>query len=97
MIVGEGHVEDVRDSAGTNNIVVVEEMTAFCVRVDGHVLLYAGQGTAARDCTQEVAELGRVKGITKCKEVGEKRDLFWGEVIERGKVASLVDLQQGYK
>ena len=72
----EGHVEDVGEATGTNNVIVIEEMTAFGVGIDGHVLLDARERTATSDSTQEAAELRRVEGITEGKEVWEKGYLF---------------------
>jgi len=72
----EGHVEDVGEATGTNNVIVIEEMAAFRVGIDGHVLLDARERTATSDCTQEAAKLRRVEGIAEGKEVWEKGYLF---------------------
>jgi len=68
----EGHVEDVGEATGANDVVVIEEMAAFGVGIDGHVLLDARERTTAGDCTQEAAKLRRVEGISEGKEVWEK-------------------------
>jgi len=55
----EGHVEDVGEATGTNNVIVIEEMAAFRVGIDGHVLLDARERTAtsvhARSCETEAS------------------------------------------
>ena len=92
LVMREGHVKDVRDAAGADDVVVVEEVTAFGVCVHGHVLLRARERTAACHGPHEGAELGRVERVAEGEEVGEERDLVFGEVVERGEVTSLVDL-----
>ena len=67
-------------------------MAAFGVGINGHVLLDAGERTTSGDCLQETTELGRVEGIAEGKEVWKEGDLFRVEVVERRKVACLVDL-----
>lgn len=86
------HVEDVGDATGADDVVVVEEVAALLVGVDGHVLLYAGEGTAASDGAEEGAEGGGVQRVAEFEEVGEEGELFLGEVVERGEVAGLVHL-----
>ena len=69
LVVRQGHVEDVRDAARADHVVVVEQVAALAVRVDRHVLLHAREWAAARDGAQEVAELGRVERIAELDEV----------------------------
>ena len=93
-VVWQGHVEDVRDAARADHVVVVEQVAAFAVGVDGHVLLHAREGAAARDGAQEIAEPGRVERIAEAYEVREERDLLFGEIRKRGQIARLVDLNK---
>ena len=93
-VVRQRHVEDVRDAARADHVVVVEQVAALAVRVDGHVLLHARERAAARHGAQELAELGRVECIAEPNEVREERDLLFGEIRQRCKIACLVDLKQ---
>jgi len=88
----ERHVEDVGEATSANDIVVIEEMAAFGVGIDRHVLLEPRERTAAGDCTQEAAELGRVEGIAKGEEVREEDYLVWRKEVEGREVACLIDL-----
>lgn len=92
----ERHVEDVGDSTGADDVVVVEEVTAFLVGVDRHVLFYAGEGTAAGDGAEEGTECGGVECIAEFEEVGEEGDLFFREVVQRGEIACLVYLPHSH-
>ena len=56
----KGEVKDVRDASGTDNVVVVEKMTTFSVRVDGHVLFRAREWTTPGDCTKKCTKSGRI-------------------------------------
>jgi hypothetical protein len=51
LVVREGHVKDVRDASGADDVVVVEQVAAFAVCVDRHVLFHAREWAAARDGT----------------------------------------------
>lgn len=55
---------------------MIEEIAAFGVGINGHVLLDAGERTTSGDCLQETTELGRVEGIAESKEVWKEGDLF---------------------
>lgn len=92
LVVREGHVEDVGDATGADDVVVVEQVAAFGVVVHGHVLFAAGEGAAACDGLHEGAEFGGVEGVAQDEEVGEEVQLGFGEVGERGEVSSLVHL-----
>lgn len=92
FVVGEGHVKDVGHTACTDDIVVVEEVTPLGIRIDGHVLLDAGERTAACDRPEEIAKLWGIERIAEGEEVGEQLELGVGEIGERGQIASLVHL-----
>lgn len=96
-VVRQRQVEDVRDAARADDVVVVEQVAALAVGVDGHVLLRAREGAAARDGAQEIAELGRVEGIAELHEVREERDLLFCEIGKRCQIARLVDLNKKIK
>lgn len=64
FIAREGHVEDIRNAARADHVVVVEKVTATGVGIDGHVLGSAREWTAACDGLKKGAEVGRVEGIT---------------------------------
>lgn len=80
LVVRERHVQDVRDAPRADHVVVVEEMAAFGVGVDGHVLLGARERAAAGHVLEEGAECKGVEGIAKGEEVGEEGDLGFGQV-----------------
>lgn len=69
LVVRQGHVEDVGHASRTDDIVVVEQVAAFAVCVDGHVPFYAREWTTTRNGAQEIAKLGRVEGIAELYEV----------------------------
>jgi len=91
--VWKGHVEDVGSSAGTNHVVVIEQVASRFVSVYGHVLFRARDWTASCDSPYEGSELLRVQSVAKGEEVWEEEDLFLGEVVEGSKVPGLVDLR----
>ena len=91
-VVREGHVEDIRNPARTDHVVVVEKVTATGVRIDRHVLRCARERTAACDSLKKGTEAGRVEGITEGEEVWEECALVVGEVGKGGKIACLVYL-----
>lgn len=72
-VVREGHVEDVRDASRADHVVVVEQMAAFAVRVDRHVLFHAREWAAARDGAQEIAKLDGIERIAELEEIREER------------------------
>jgi hypothetical protein len=76
--VGKWHVKNVRDAPGTNDIVVVEEVAAFSVRVYGHILLSARERTTVSDRTKEGSEVRRIEGIAKSEEGGKNREVSRG-------------------
>jgi hypothetical protein len=82
-VVRQGHVEYVRDAPRADDVVVVEQVAALAVRVDGHVLLRAREGAAARHCAQEGAELGGIERVAQLYEVREEGHLLFREVGER--------------
>jgi hypothetical protein len=88
----EGHVEYVRDAPGANDVVVVEEVAACGVGVDGHVLFCAGERPTACDSAEERAEGGGVERVTESEEVGKEGDFVGREVVEGSEVACLVYL-----
>lgn len=92
LVVRERHVEDVRDAAGPDDVVVVEQMAALAVADDGHVLLRARERAAAGDRAQEGAKHGRVERIAQREQRRQERDLLQVEEVERREVAGLVDL-----
>ena len=71
----EGHVEDIRDASSTNDIIVIKQMTAFCVSVDGHVLLVSRERSATRYGAYKLSELFRVEGISECEQTGKESEL----------------------
>ena len=88
----EGHIEDIRDASGTDDIIVVKQMTAFCVSVDGHVLFASRERSASRYGAHELSELFRVEGISECEQIGEEGKLGFVQIRERSEVSSLVNL-----
>ena len=90
--VWQGHVQDIGDSTGADDVVVVEQVASLLVSVHGHVPSRAGDGAASGDLLQEVAELLGVEGVAESEEVREEGDLFVGEVAEGGEISGLVDL-----
>ena len=79
----EGHIEDIRDTSGTDDIIVIEQMTAFCVSVDGHVLLTSRERSASRYGAYELSEFFRVEGISECEQTGKEGELRFVQVRER--------------
>jgi len=71
---------------------MVEQVTSLCVCVHGHVLLRARDGTTSRHSPHERPKLLRVQGVAEDKEVWEKSDLFFGEVVEGSEVPGLINL-----
>jgi hypothetical protein len=88
----EGHVEDVGEATGADEVVVGEEVAAAGVRRDGHVLVLAWEGPTARHGAQEGPEGGGVEGVAELEERGEEGELGGGEVGEGSEVARLVEL-----
>lgn len=58
LVIRQRHVEDVGHASRADNVVVVEQVAAFTVRVDRHVSFYPREWTATRNGAQEIAELG---------------------------------------
>jgi hypothetical protein len=90
--VRQGHVQDIGDSTSPDDIVVIEQVASFFVRVDRHVLLRARDGTASCDLSQETPKLLGIQGVTESEKIREESDLLFGEVIEGGEVSCLDDL-----
>ena len=83
LVVRQRHVQDVRHATRTNNVVVVQQVTALPVRIDGHVLFHAREWTAASHLAQEITEFLRIQRITELNEVWKQRDLLFGKIRER--------------
>jgi hypothetical protein len=92
LIMRQGHVEDVRDTAGADHVVVIEKMTALCVRVDGHVLLRAGEGTTIGDGLEKITEGTRIEGIAEGEEIWQEGYLGRREIGQGSQIARLVHL-----
>ena len=71
----EGHVEDIGDTSSTNDIIVIKQVAAFCVSVDGHVLLTSRERSASRYGAYKLSELFRVEGISECEQTGKESEL----------------------
>lgn len=95
FVVWEGHVENIGHAAGADHVVVVEEMAAAGIRIDGHVLGRARERTTTRHGLKKRTEARRVEGITKGEKVREEGTLVVGEIGEGGEVACLIDLASG--
>lgn len=91
--IRQGHVQDVGNPAGANDVVVIEQITPLLVGVHGHVLFRARDGPASGHGTHKGPKLIRIQGVAKGKEVREESDLIFGEVIEGSKIPGLVDLR----
>lgn len=92
-VVRERHVENVRDAARADDVVVVEQVARLGVRGDGHVLLGARERPAAGDGAEERAEARAVERVAQREEVREEGALCVGKERERGEVARLLDLR----
>ncbi len=93
LVIGKGHVENVGNASAADDIVVIEEMAAFRVRIDRHVLFLTRQRSAAGDGSEERTEFVRVERIAEPEEIRQEGYLGGAEVIERSKVACLIYLQ----
>jgi hypothetical protein len=93
LTVRQGHVQDVGNPAGANDIIVIEQITPLVVSVHGHVLLRAGDGPAPGHGAQEGSKPIRVQGVAEGEQAREEGDLILGEVIERSEISGLVDLR----
>ena len=71
---------------------MIEEVTAFCVSVDRHVLLASRKASASRYGAYVLSELFRVEGISECEQIGEEGKLGFVQIRERSEVSSLVNL-----
>ena len=92
LTIRQGHVQNVGNSAGANDVVVIEQVTSLLVSVHGHVLFRAREGPASGHGPHKGSKPVGIQGIAKGKEAWEERDLVLGEVVERSKVSGLVDL-----
>ncbi len=89
-----GKVEDVRDDAGRDRVVVQQQVRALRVQADGAVRLLARERAAARGVAHKLAELLRVQRLLEARDTGERRERLLGEVllVERCEVRGLLDL-----
>ena len=83
LVVWQRHVQYVRHASRANNVVVVEQVAALAVGVDGHVLFHAREWTAASHFAQEITEFLRIQRIAELDEVWKKCNLLFCEVRER--------------
>jgi len=81
--VRQRHVEYVRHTSRADDVVVVEQVAALAVGVDGHVLFHARERTAASHLAQKITEFLRIKRIAELYEVWKERNLLFCEVRER--------------
>jgi hypothetical protein len=81
--VRQRHVQYVRHAPRADDVVVVEQVAALEVGVDGHVLFHAREWTAASHLAQNITEFLRIKCIAELNEAWKERDLFFCEVRER--------------